>query len=569
MLLTVVISLLTLNLVFSQKPSPCPNVLIYQPKNSEKNRWHAVVNLSSRETFRGIWLVITLDRPAELLGNIFGDVTSTNNKEFLIRSNNYVLEAGKVNPVRFFVKFNAASITPSVEEINLNGRTICSTKVEQTTVRNSSSPISNSSNIRPSSPDSRPITSLSIGSTSRPLTESERPDSEDFELVEPSRPNRPSSFTEPLEVVRPNRPSGYTDDLGTNLHERPPASNNGASNIYGTNVNNFQRPYAPNRETEDYNLGNNQGSSGLSVSPQDNNDFYPGDWGILNKPPTNPASLPNIQKNLKCGVVATRPRPLISNGQDTEPGQWPWHVALYHSKGVQLMYTCGGTLISTSHIVTAAHCVTKPRTNRPINPQNIVAYLGKYSLNKFGSEIQDRDVGDIYVHPQYNYSGYYNDIAILRLAEPIEFTNYVRPVCLWGENTNLNRVEGKLGTVVGWGFNENGILTTTLMQSQMPIVPLNDCLYSNREFFSQFTSDKSFCAGFRNGTSVCNGDSGGGMVFPRIGTSGSSTVWQIRGLVSVGVAFQGKDICDTSQYVVFTDVAKHLDWIQGILNRNP
>lgn len=68
---------------------------------------------------------------------------------------------------------------------------------------------------------------------------------------------------------------------------------------------------------------------------------------------------------------------------------------------------------------------------------------------------------------------------------------------------------------------------------------------------------------------MCNGDSGGGMVFPRIGTSGSSTVWQIRGLVSVGVAFQGKDICDTSQYVVFTDVAKHLDWIQGILNRNP
>lgn len=71
------------------------------------------------------------------------------------------------------------------------------------------------------------------------------------------------------------------------------------------------------------------------------------------------------------------------------------------------------------------------------------------------------------------------------------------------------------------------------------------------------------------GTSVCNGDSGGGMVLPRGGTSGSNTVWQIRGLVSVGVAIQGKIKCDTSQYVVFTDVAKHLDWIQEILSHNP
>lgn len=64
------------------------------------------------------------------------------------------------------------------------------------------------------------------------------------------------------------------------------------------------------------------------------------------------------------------------------------------------------------------------------------------------------------------------------------------------------------------------------------------------------------------GTSVCSGDSGGGMILPK---STDSNVWQLRGLVSIGVALQGTT-CDPSNYVIFTDVAKHLDWINKIIH---
>ena len=56
------------------------------------------------------------------------------------------------------------------------------------------------------------------------------------------------------------------------------------------------------------------------------------------------------------------------------------------------------------------------------------------------------------------------------------------------------------------------------------------------------------------------------MVFPRSGTNGQNTVWQIRGIVSVGVALQGQGVCDPKHYIVFTDVAKHVDWIKQVMN---
>ncbi|KOB73983.1 Hemolymph proteinase 19, partial [Operophtera brumata] len=90
----------------------------------------------------------------------------------------------------------------------------------------------------------------------------------------------------------------------------------------------------------------------------------------------------------------------------------------------------------------------------------------------------------------------------------------------------------------------------------MPVVSQETCIRSYSEFFVRFTSAYTYCAGFRDGTSVCNGDSGGGMVF-KIGSA-----WYVRGLVSVSVARENEYRCDPSHYVIFTDLAKFLPWIR-------
>lgn len=479
---------LVISVVVGQLVSPCPETFTYESRDKDQpDRWYGVVLLKSQEDLEGIWLRIILDRSAELLGNWFGDTSSTDNIEYTIRNPSYRLEAGPPVAVRFFVKYNAASIVPTVSKILLNGKTLCPT-------------------------------------TKR---------------VEPQ-----------LHISVKNDPEG-TQTLS----------------VSPNNPGVIRRPPPSNRETT-----KRPSNSGLALGNPLNEDedddyaFFGGDFaiGTSNKTASRPLSVPS--QDISCGTVATQASPLITFGQSTIPGQWPWHVALYYSKGLELVYTCGGTLISENFVLTAAHCITRPRTNQAVNQRNILVYLGKYSLLSFGPEVQDRKVDQIIIHPRYNATLFYNDLALLKLDRPAEITNYVRKCCLWEENDNLQNLIGKLGTVVGWGFDENRKLTTNLMQTKMPVVSSDTCIFSNRNFFSQFIFDKNYCAGFRNGTSVCNGDSGGGMVFPKAGTSGADTVWQLRGIVSVSVALQGEGTCDPSHFMVFTDASKHLSWIKQKIN---
>lgn len=103
-------------------------------------------------------------------------------------------------------------------------------------------------------------------------------------------------------------------------------------------------------------------------------------------------------------------------------------------------------------------------------------------------------------------------------------------------------------------------MSDDLSYIKMPIVTHETCIWSNRDFFSKVTSEKSFCAGFRNGTNVCNGDSGGGIVFKQ------ANKWYLRGLVSVSIALQNSLRCDPSHYAVFVDVAKYTNWIESNIN---
>lgn len=135
-----------------------------------------------------------------------------------------------------------------------------------------------------------------------------------------------------------------------------------------------------------------------------------------------------------------------------------------------------------------------------MNPDNLLIYLGKYYLRQWSNTgIQDRQISKVIVHPDYDGRTFRNDLALLKLVQTAEFNDYVRPVCLWEGTDDVNRIVDKEGTIAGWGFNENGKLTEHLTKTKMPVVSKETCIYSYPEFFSRFTTEKTYCAGYRNG----------------------------------------------------------------------
>ncbi|CAB3245972.1 unnamed protein product [Arctia plantaginis] len=270
----------------------------------------------------------------------------------------------------------------------------------------------------------------------------------------------------------------------------------------------------------------------------------------------------NFDPEPSCGKVLKTRQLHLPYGSSTSEGQWPWQVAIYQQRSVDLKYICGGTLVSQRHVVTAAHCVTRKRTMSLVHTKTITVYLGKFNLRLSVEGVQIRFVKGIRVHPEYNSTTFSRDLAILELRSAADITDLVRPVCLWPEDEiGLENVVGQTGSVVGWSFEDSSLTNAELHLTEMPVFDHDTCISAFDNFYETLLSDYTYCAGYRQGTDTCNSnDSGGGMVFKK----GKS--WYLRGIVSVSISLQNEHRCDSKHFIVFTDIAKFIPWIRDYID---
>ncbi|EAA10787.4 AGAP006192-PA [Anopheles gambiae str. PEST] len=267
----------------------------------------------------------------------------------------------------------------------------------------------------------------------------------------------------------------------------------------------------------------------------------------------------------QCGQVQVLKQGLIFGGTASTPGMWPWHVAVFHRESIRrTSYKCGGTIINRDTVLTAYHCVVE--NQRPIAAGRLVARAGLFDLDVGGPTVQENRVFDVISPPGASARTFDDDIAILKMQTQFTYDDYVQPVCIRSVRQDIGQLVGAYGTVVGWGWTEQSTTSAELRQANVPVVSAEDCLASDRNLFSQVLTTKVYCAGSRNGTSSCNGDSGGGMFFRMSG------YWFLRGLTSFSaVDAKQSGICDSHGYVGYTDVAKYLDWLreQGVRYEDP
>ncbi|XP_055525973.1 chymotrypsinogen B-like isoform X2 [Wyeomyia smithii] len=268
--------------------------------------------------------------------------------------------------------------------------------------------------------------------------------------------------------------------------------------------------------------------------------------------------------NSSCGLTATSIRkPLIVNGVTTiSAGQWPWHASIWHRVTRSThVYVCGGSLLSELYLVTSGHCVSKD--GNALNERLVSIQLGSIRQNLLlnGFPVQNLQVAEIFVHKDFVPRTFQADLALVALGTQVMVNEFVKPVCLPDAVATDKDIVGRQAVAVGFGQTESGDNSDVLRQLWMPVVDYLSCLESNREVFGMSLSAAVLCAGNTNGSTVCNGDSGGGLF-----TQESDGRWVIRGVTSFTAQRGWNDSsCSLSDYAAFVNVAHYGDWIKYVM----
>ncbi|BET01654.1 serine protease [Nesidiocoris tenuis] len=248
-----------------------------------------------------------------------------------------------------------------------------------------------------------------------------------------------------------------------------------------------------------------------------------------------------------CGF-STKQLSRVSKPQAAGMRDYPWIVALMTT---DYFHYCGGVIIDSLHILTAAHCVP-PGTL----PDKLIVRVGEYDFRTSNdSQVADFGVARLVVHEEYDTGTYENDIALLRLKEPITYGIYVQPVCLPTRKQDLeNDFRNTTAVVAGWGTTEyGGPMSDILMEVPVPIWDQDDCV----ESFIQTVFESAMCAaGKEGGKDSCQGDSGGPLVTQR-----EDNRWMTIGVVSWGIRCGEK-----GKPGVYTRVNQFIPWIASHLS---
>nr|CAD7570071.1 unnamed protein product [Timema californicum] len=244
----------------------------------------------------------------------------------------------------------------------------------------------------------------------------------------------------------------------------------------------------------------------------------------------------------------------VVGGEESVPGKWPWMAAIFLHGPKRTEFWCGGSLISSRHVLTAAHC-TRDTRQRPFSARQFTVRLGDVDLSRDDepSSPQTYHVTEVRAHPKFSRVGFYNDIAVMVLDQPTRRSRFVIPLCLPPQRYQRDQFVGQRPTVVGWGTTYYGGKESTVQrQAELPVWRNDDC---DRTYFQPITSN-FICAGYaEGGKDACQGDSGGPLMLQR------EASWMQIGVVSFG------NKCGEPGYPgVYTRVTEYVDWIKENMN---
>jgi len=230
----------------------------------------------------------------------------------------------------------------------------------------------------------------------------------------------------------------------------------------------------------------------------------------------------------------------ITGGSNAAISDFPWQVFLEAEN-----FTCGGSIISNQWIITAAHC-TRDDYNVKIPASSMDVIVGA-SNPRNSSQGKKYYVSEVISHESFDISTLENDIALLKLKEPIDYPNAAPIKLVSSKDAAAGATDpGEMSWVTGYGITsvDPVIYPSALQKVQLPIVSNSQASLVWRDI-----PVTDIMAGYRDGNKdACSGDSGGPLVVPVAGE------YKLAGLIS-----WGSSNCDT--YGAYTRLSLFELWI--------
>ncbi|XP_045501278.1 serine protease snake-like isoform X1 [Colias croceus] len=264
--------------------------------------------------------------------------------------------------------------------------------------------------------------------------------------------------------------------------------------------------------------------------------------------------------------------PAIIHGHITKPGEYPHMAAIGWKAAIGTwIFKCGSTLISTKHLLTAAHCSRASKRDTSLaDPVPKIVRLGdKNIVDVFtnGRFPYDVPIEKIINHPNFVSPKKYFDIAIIVTEREITFSNLIQPACLW--NSYDTSKFSKEATVTGWGVIETAGKTTSpeLQAATVDIIDSNHCselLHTSCNRLWCGLQSHQLCAGkLEGGVDTCQGDSGGPLQAKiPLPVTTQSAMHFIIGVTSFGMGCARANLPG-----VYTRVSSFVDWIEDVVWR--
>ncbi|XP_055345809.1 trypsin-3-like isoform X1 [Paramacrobiotus metropolitanus] len=219
----------------------------------------------------------------------------------------------------------------------------------------------------------------------------------------------------------------------------------------------------------------------------------------------------------------------IIGGFTAAVGEFPWMASLRKRDSYNTsIHKCGATLLHPEWIITAAHCAYRIRKRR------MVIRLGALDVDYDDQaddslSYVDARVASVKIHPDFDSVTFENDLALLKLSEPVRLAPNIVPICL----APFMDYIGTFGMLAGWGLTnpDDMVGSSVLKKVFLPIVNTTQCeQWYDTAGRHQIIQSEFLCTGYQyGGRDTCQGDSGGPLVKEIHGR------WSLIGVISWGM----------------------------------